>query len=179
MFKKIVSLFFLFVVLVGTLTACKSTSVLPPTKTEVTNTVTIKEVVRDTIFEIQKDSSFYKAWLECQSPLTPEGGIVPGGKSKIVLRNLKTKSGKYLKPPKVSIIDNILTIDCEAEAQKLFAKWKDIYKIENMQSVITNTVEVERQLTFWQKFQIWCGRLFIVIALFTAGKIIFKIYKPL
>jgi hypothetical protein len=165
--RSFLSFLFLFVVLVGTLTACKSTSVSLPTKTEVTNTITTKEVVRDTIFETKKDSSYYKAWLDCQD-----------GKVRII-DEPKTVKGKYLKPPKVIIKDNYLSVDCEAEAQKLFAQWKDIYKIENTQSIITNTVEVERQLTWWQSFQIWCGRIFIVIALFTVGKIIFKIYKPL
>ena len=58
--RSLVSFLFLFVVLVGTLTSCKSTSVSLPTKTEVTNTITTKEVVHDTIFETKKDSSYYK-----------------------------------------------------------------------------------------------------------------------
>ena len=164
--KKLFSLLFLFVVLVGTLTACKSKSVSLPTRTEVTNTITTKEVVRDTIFETKKDSSYYKAWLECLD-------------GKVIIKNPQTTKGKYLQPPKVIIKDNYIKVDCEAEAQKLFAKWKDIYKIENTQSIITNTVEVERKLTWWQSFQIWCGRIFLVFALYKGVKLLLKIYKPI
>lgn len=164
--KKLFSILFLFVVLVGTLISCKSVSVPSPTKTEITNTIT-KEVIRDTVFEIKKDSSYYKAWLECQN-----GKVVIKGKPQ------KAK-GKYLEPPKVIIKDNYLNVDCEAEAQKLFAQWKDIYMATNLQTTITNTVEVERKLTWWQTFQIWCGRIFLAIALFSVVKFLFKIYKPI
>lgn len=165
--RSLLSFLFLFVVLVGTLTSCKSTSISLPTKTEVTNTITTKEVVHDTIFETKKDSSYYKAWLECQD-------------GKVIIKDqAKTTKGKYLQPPKVIIKDNYLKVDCEAEAQKLFAQWKDIYRTNNLQTTITKTVEVERKLTWWQSFQIWCGRIFLAIALFSVVKFLLKIYKPI
>ncbi|WP_143394578.1 hypothetical protein [Flavobacterium branchiophilum] len=167
MSKRIFSLLFLFVVLVGTLVGCKTANVLPPTIIEKTNTITKKEVVHDTIFETKKDSSYYKAWLDCQdgkvviSPLTPKWG---------------TKKGIYLKPPKVNLKDNILTVDCEAEAQKMYAKWKDTYILENRQSNTSKPVLVERQLTWWQKFQIWCGRLFLVLLMLLIGIKVASVY---
>lgn len=165
--KKLFSLLFLFVVLVTALVSCKSSSVALPSKTEITNTITTKEVVHDTIFETKKDSSYYKAWLECQD-------------GKVVIKNQpQTTKGKYLQPPKVIIKDNYMKVDCEAEAQKLFAQWKDIYRTNNLQTTITNTVEVERNLTWWQKFQIWCGRILLAIALYSVVKFLLKFYKPI
>jgi hypothetical protein len=169
--KRLFSLLFLFVVLVGTLVSCKTANVLPPTIIEKTNTITKKEVVHDTIFEIQKDSSFYRAWLDCQygkvviSPLTPKGGI---------------KKGIYLKPPKVNLNNNILTIDCQAEAQKMYAKWKDTYILESRQNTTSKPILVERQLTWWQNTQIWCGRLFLVLLTLLIGiKVASIYYKPI
>ncbi|EKT3967130.1 hypothetical protein NTJ12_002211 [Flavobacterium psychrophilum] len=152
---KIKSLFtlFLFVVLVTTLVSCKSSSVALPSKTETTNNAITKEVMHDTIFKTEKDSSYYRAWLECK-----EGKVV-------IKSNPITTKGNYLQPPKVIIKDNYITVDCEAEAQKLFAQWKDVYTTENHQTTITNTVEVERQLTFWQKVQICGGRIFLLLLL--------------
>ena len=170
--KKLFSLLFLFVVLVGTLVGCKTVNALPPTIIEKINTITKKEVVHDTIFETQKDSSYYKAWLECRdgkvviSPLAPKRGI-------------KTQKGKHLKPPKVTIKDNYLEVDCEAEAQKLYAKWKNTYILESKQSNTSKSVLVERQLNWWQKIQIWCGRLFLGITLFCVVKFLIKFYKPI
>jgi hypothetical protein len=164
--RSLLYFLFLFVVLVGTLTSCKSTSVSLPTKTEVNNTVITKEVIHDTIFETKKDSSYYKAWLECQG-------------SRVVIKGTpKTTKGKYLRPPKVIIKDNYIKVDCEAEAQKLFAKWKDTYREATKQTTITKTVEVERELTWWQKFLMWCGRIFLIVVLISVGKFFFKLYKP-
>ncbi|OXA76410.1 hypothetical protein B0A58_07410 [Flavobacterium branchiophilum NBRC 15030 = ATCC 35035] len=167
MSKRVFSLLFLFVVLVGTLVGCKTANVLPPTIIEKTNTITKKEVVHDTIFETKKDSSYYRAWLECQdgkvvvSPLTPKGGI---------------KKGQYLKPPNVQLKNNILTVDCETEAQKMYAKWKDTYIHENRQNTTSKPVLVERKLTWWQQSQIWCGRLFLVLIMLLIGIRVASIY---
>ena len=165
--KGLLSFLFLFVVLVGTFTACKITNVPVPTNTETTKEVDTKIVLRDTIFKTEKDSSYYKAWLACQ-----EGKVV-------IKSNIESHKGNYLKPPKVQIKDNYLTVDCQAEAQKLFAQWKDVYRLENQNTILTNTVLVERQLTWWQKFQIWCGRIFIAYVIYSIIKLILKIYKPI
>jgi len=165
--KKLFSLLFLFVVVAGTLVGCKTANVLPPTIIERTKTITKKEVVHDTVFETQKDSSYYKALLECRD------GMV------IIKSNLKEQKGSYLQPPKVNLRDNILTVDCEAEAQKMYAKWKDTYIIENLQSNTSKPVFVERQLTWWQQSQIWCGRIFLILGLFSLTKFLIKFYKPI
>ena len=157
----------MFVVLVGTLVGCKTANVLPPTTIENTNTIIKKEVVHDTVFNTQKDSSYYKAWLDCKD-------------GKVIIKSQTNKTaGKFLQPPKVILKDNYITVDCEAEAQKLFAKWKDTYTSENHQSNTSKPVLVERQLTWWQKFQIWCGRIFLAVALVSVIKFLLKFYKPI
>lgn len=149
--KRVFTLFLLFVILVTTLGACKSPSIILPTKTETWSNTMTKEVLRDTVFVTEKDSSYYKAWLECK-----EGKVV-------IKEVVKTSKGKYLQPPKVIIKDNYIKIDCEAEAQKLFAKWKDTYTLENKQTTITNTIEIERKLSWFENVQIACGWIFILL----------------
>lgn len=167
--KGLLSFLFLLVVLVGTFSACKSTNVPLPTNSQTNTKVDTKILLRDTIFKTEKDSSFYKAWLECQ-----DGKVVISPKSKV-----ETLKGRNLKPPKVKIKENYLTVDCEAEAQKLFAQWKDVYRLENKNTALTNTVLVEKKLTWWQKFQIWCGRVFMLLVLYWIIKLLLKIYKPI
>jgi hypothetical protein len=150
------SILFLFVLLATTLTACKSASVVTPATTETTKTITIKEVVRDTIFKTEKDSSYYKAYLECI-----DGKVVT--KEKPII-----KSGKFLQPPKVSLKDNILIINCKAEAQKLFAQWKDTYTAANAQTIKKIPYPVIQPLTWWQTTEIILGRIFLgLILIFT------------
>lgn len=155
-FQKMV---FLLFVLAGTFSACKSTSVLPTTQLE--KITSIKEVIRDTVFTVEKDSSFYKALLECRDGKVV---ILPPFKAKVT-----EVKGKYLKPPKVTIKDNYLQVDCYAEAQKLFAQWKDVYKTDTTLFATTKTIEVERNLTQWQSAQIWCGRLLLLLLLLIVG----------
>ncbi|MDN3671504.1 hypothetical protein QWY99_22135 [Flavobacterium branchiarum] len=148
---------FCFVVLATTLVACKSSSVVPPTTIETTTTVTTKEVVRDTTFKIPQDNSYYKAYLECVN-----GKVVMNKDVKPV-----STPGKHLEPPKVNLQDNILTVDCKAEAIKLFAQWKDVYTKEHQQIIKKIPYPVERELSWWQLTQIYCGRLFLtLLALF-------------
>lgn len=151
-FKLLLSVF-CFVVLATTLVACKSASVVPPTKTETTKTITKTEIIQDTVFEIQKDSSYYKAYLECVN-----GKVVISPKSIV-----ESQRGNYLQPPKVNIKDNILKVDCTAEAQKLFASWKDTYIKEHQATTEKIPYPVEKQLSWWQKTQMILGDVFLVI----------------
>ncbi len=156
-----------FVVLVTTLAACKTTSVVLPKTVETTKTVTIKEVVHDTVFETKKDSSYYKAFLECQN-------------NKVILKSpINSYKGKYLQKPKVIIKDNYITVSCEAEAQKIFAKWKENYITTNQATTITKTIAVERQLTFWQNLQIWAGRLLLFAIVGLVGVSIYSKYNKI
>jgi hypothetical protein len=155
--KYILSALFLFILLVTTLSACKSSSVVPPATTQTTTTIITKEVVRDTAFNIPKDSSFYKLYLECLN-------------GKVVLKqNTKpiATPGKHLEPPKVNLKDNVLTVDCKTEAFKLFAKWKDVYTKEHQQIIKKIPYPVPINLSWWQQTQIIFGRIFLtLIALF-------------
>lgn len=162
-FKHLLSVF-CFVVLATTLVACKSASVVPPTITEKTITKTVTEVVRDTVFEVQKDSSFYKAYLECV-----EGKVVIKENTKPV-----TTKGKYLQPPKVNITDNVLQVDCEAEAQKLFFQWKEKYIQAVVENMIKHPYIVEKELSWWQITQMYLGRILIIFAVLLGLGFAFK-----
>lgn len=151
---------FLFL-LIGTLISCKSNSVPLSTKTEV-NTITTKVLVHDTVFDIKPDSSYYKSWLECRD-------------GKVQFKGLPEVSpGKFLNPPKVTLFNNQLKVDCTSEAQRLFASWKETYILENRQGEIRIPVPYEKPMTYWQQTEVWCGRFFIFLI---ALAIIYTIYK--
>lgn len=161
------SFLFLFVLLATTLSSCKSTSVVPPATIETKDTITIKEVIRDTVFEIQKDSSYYKAYLDCVN-----GKVVISPKSKV-----ESRKGGFVQIPKVDLKDNILTIDCKVEAQKLFAQWKDTYTKEHKSTIQKIPYPVEKQLSTWQKSQIILGRIFLGLLVLIAIAVGLRITK--
>lgn len=132
-----------------------------------THTITVTETVHDTIFTIEKDSSFYRALLACQN-------------GKVVVANVvQAEPGRSLKSPRVRVENNKLYVDCELKKQELYAFWKS----KQVKEVEIKTIRITKyinQLTFWQKLQIWLGRIFIVVV----GYYIFKVkainqfYKP-
>ena len=150
--------FVLFAMLL--VTSCNSSKpVVIKTKTETTKTVT--ETVHDTVFKIEKDSSSYKALIECIN-----------GKPKIK-DVVHSKSGKNLKPPKVSLKGNYIQVDCEVKAQELFAQWKSKF-IQEINK--TQTPVVVYKLTFWQEAQIKGFRLLTLLLLLFLGYNLFKYY---
>ena len=154
---KIFSVIFSFFLLVCLLlTSCKSKL---PEETKTTYVKTI-EKVKDTVFVIEKDSSMYQVYIDCVNgkPVLiksfedyqnqhPKTATVP-----------IQKEGKYLKIPKVKLSNNgLLTVNCEKEAQRLFATWKEKYTAE-----ITETqkpIYIDKELTTWQNIQLYTGKI--------------------
>jgi hypothetical protein len=155
---------FLFLI-IGALTACKSSNAPLSTQTEV-NTITTEIVVKDTVFVTQKDSSYYKAWLDCS-----DGNVII--KDTVVM----VQPGKFIKAPKVRLLNNQLKVDCYSEAQRLFAQWKETYVLENKQKEIKVSVPYKVPLTYLEQTQRWCGRIFMVLAALAIVYCIMKLKK--
>ena len=157
--KRLVFLFFSVLVLVS----CKSPK--PVLSEEKTKTITIKETVHDTVFKIQKDSSSFKALLECQN-------------GKVVVKNVtQAEPGRTLKSPKVRLDNNKLNVDCELKEQELYARWKS-QQVKETEVKTVNITKFINNLTFWQKVQIWLGRLLLLLLLFLMARFVYKYYKP-
>lgn len=130
-----------------------------------TKTITVTETLHDTVFRIEKDSSSYKALLACQN-------------GKVVVTNVtQAEPGRSLKSPRVRIENNNLRVDCEIKEQELYAFWKS----RQVKEVEIKTIRITKyinQLTFWQKLQIWLGRIFLVVMVYYVVRIVYKLYKP-
>lgn len=124
-------------------------------------TITEKiETVHDTVFRIEIDSSSIAALLECQN-------------GKVVIKNIvESTPGRKLKIPKVSLSDNVLKVDCEAEAEELFAQWKSTY-ISEVRKEQTPPIEVNK-LTFWQELQIYLCWIYVCITILLAAWVFIK-----
>ena len=152
--KNIINKGCLFFVLITLLVSCGSKKPVV-VKSETTTTKTITETVHDTIFKIEKDSSYYQALLDCQD-------------GKVVVKNVsQSEPGRNLNSPKVRLENNILKVDCEAKAQELFAQWKSIYESNAAFQTIEVPV-VTNVLTWWQQTQIKLFWLFATITLLLA-----------
>lgn len=118
------------------------------------------ETVHDTVFRIEKDSSSIQALIECIN-------------GKPVLKEIvQSESGRTLKSPKIRFKDNILRVSCEAEAQRLFAQYKDTY-VGETKTIQLPPIEVNK-LTDWQKLQITLFRIYAGLTLLIAGWVFIK-----
>lgn len=154
-----------------------STLKTPSVNTTTTKEKIIKEIPRDTIIEVAKDSSFYKAWIKC---VNNKPVLVAPKKSKSIDTVFlpEAKPGKFLEPPKVNLKGNVLSVDCHAKAQKLFIQWKEKYIQENTVSETTITLPpklIEKKLSWWQKLWIGLGKIAgLALIIWLASKISWK-----
>ncbi|MCV9931739.1 hypothetical protein OIU80_05540 [Flavobacterium sp. LS1R47] len=156
--SRIVFLFFSVLVLVS----CSSPK--PVLSEDKTKTITIKETLHDTVFKIEKDSSSFKALLECQN-------------GKVVLKNVtRAEPGRTLKSPRVRLENNKLSVDCELKEQELYAFWKS-QQVKEVEIKTVRTTEFTNVLTFWQKVQIWLGRIFLLVLFYYCFKIYSKFHR--
>ena len=146
------------------LVSCNSSK--PALTESKTQTITIKETVHDTVFRIEKDSSSYRALLECQN-------------GKVVLKNVtQAEPGRKLKSPRVRVENNKLSVDCEINKQELYALWKS-KQVKEVQLKTLRVTEYINRLTFLQEVQIWLGRIFLVVLVCFIIRLVLKFYSPI
>lgn len=146
--RKALIFWFSFLALLLMMTSCKSKTVLVEKEIKADS---IAITSKDTTVIVPKDSSYFKAELVVDSTGT------------VALKNvLETSSGRKLKTPKVTIKNNLIEVDCQAEAESLFFSWKEKFVKQYRElnkPIITNV------LTKWQKIQIWLGRILLILLL--------------
>jgi len=155
----VLSLFMILIVI-----SCRSPK--PVQNENKVQTITITETLHDTVFKIAKDSSSYNALLDCIN-------------GKVVLKNvIQAEPGRTLKSPRVRLDNNKLSVDCDLKEQELYAFWKS-KQVKDVQEKTITITKFVNHLTFWQKVQIWMGRLLLLVLLFLIGRFAYKSYKPL
>ncbi|WP_312394729.1 hypothetical protein [Chryseobacterium sp.] len=156
--KKTFSIIILFLI-IGAVVACKSRQPVIPVTLEKTKEVT--KIIRDTVFKVEKDSSYYEAFIDCVNgkPIireTPETVKI-------------SKAGRALEIPKVNIAGNKLSVNCTKQAEELFKQWQEVYIKEHEQTPIyvDKPIPVEKPLSWFQKTQLWLGRIFLSLIAIT------------
>ncbi|MDV3675128.1 hypothetical protein CMU30_02280 [Elizabethkingia anophelis] len=164
-----------FILLFVSLALVSCVSRKPEKPVILTETKTIKETIRDTIFKVEADSSFYYAFVECRDgkPFINEGPYSAWEKNEKASPAIPvSKSGKYLEKPKVSLADGLLQVGCEARAQELFAKWKETFISEQKPVPVPVPViqYVDKPPSFFQRVLTYGGWAFYgIIALALIG----------
>jgi hypothetical protein len=134
-----------------------------------TNTeTTIEEVQRDTTFKTEAETS-----TALVQAVVKEDGSVQ-------LNTIATSPSANVAAPTIKPLgNNTFQVDCEKQAEELFASWKEQHKTQAI--TITETekvmIPVEKELTFWQKTLLTLGWICVGLIVVSIGIIAFKIYK--
>lgn len=123
------------------LMGCKATQPII-IENRTTDSVFVKEVTRDTIIKLERDSSTLKALVECDSM-----------GNAYIKRILELENGNRLTAPSITITDNVLNATAKVDSQAIYLALKDTYTVETKETIKTQIVETN-VLTWWQK--LWC-----------------------
>lgn len=158
--------------------SCRSRK--PPEPVTIETTKTITEVVKDTVFKVEADSSYYQAWIEC---VNGKPQIISNAKQAAEYQRKHpeskaappiSKSGKNLSAPNIKLDQNgKLTADCHQEALNLFKSWKEKYISENQKTTVP--VYIEKPFRWYHKALMWLGSIGLIILGFG---LVLKFRKP-
>ncbi len=136
---------------------------LYPHKTESTeHTITITETVRDTVLQVQPDSSIVQALIMCDST----------GRAR--LEEIRTLKESSRVKQTLALDDNKLTAKAVVDSMGIFLTYKERYREEQKAQVVETVIEKEVNiLKWWQKVLMWTGivavsvfLLFLIVRIF-------------
>lgn len=131
---------------------------------QATDSVVVREVVRDTVVTVAADSSLIRALIECDSI------------GQAHLKQLEEyRAGERLKPPRIEICDNVLTATAEIDSMAIYLTLKDRYKEQVRVEEKTVTRFVETNKLTW--IQTLFYRLGIVMTAAAIGWTIYNLAK--
>lgn len=126
--------------------SCRSSRL---TTIQTSDSVRIIERWRDTTIYEQPDKAWLKGWLECDSV------------GQVLLRELEIERGRNI-TPHIKIVNDTIYVECKTDSLELLLKLKDQMIMELQQSKTIETVEVEKELSWWETTQMKMGQLFMI-----------------
>ncbi len=135
------------IIFLTTLTAVSCCPKLYPHKTENTeHIVTVTETVRDTVIQVQPDSSIVQALIKCDST----------GRAR--LEEIQTLKQSARVQQTLVLQDNRLTAKAIVDSMGIYLTYKERYKEEQKVRTIETVIEKEiNVLKWWQKALMWIG----------------------
>ena len=133
---------------------------LYPSSTEVIErTEVVKEIVRDTVVQVQPDSSILQALIQCDST-----GRARLQEIKALKESARLQQTISIEPEPQPYKPTVITVKATVDSMGIYLSYKERYKetaqIQKIETVIEKEVNV---LKWWQKLFITLGILFICL----------------
>ncbi len=126
------------IIFLTTLTAVSCCPKLYPHKTENTeHIVTVTETVRDTVIQVQPDSSMVQALIRCDST----------GRAR--LEEIRTLKQSARVQQRLALQDNRLTAKAVVDSMGIYLTYKERHKEDQKVQVIETVIEKEVNILHW------------------------------
>ena len=137
----------------------------PQTTTTVEHLEVVKEVVRDTVVQVQPDSSILQALIKCDST-----GRARLQEIQTLKESARLQQSIKMEADPLPYQPTVITVKATVDSMGIYLTYKDRFK----ESVETREIEtiIEKEvniLHWWQKLLMWAGGIVITI---TVGWII-------
>lgn len=133
---------------------------LYPTSSEVIErTEVVKEVVRDTVIQVQPDSSILQALIQCDST----------GRARLREINTLKESARLhqsiqMEPEPLPYQPTAITVKTVVDSMGIYLTYKDRFKesteVREIETIIEKEVKI---LNWWQKIMMWIGGIVLTI----------------
>ena len=152
------------IILLSALAVTSCCPKLYPHKTErAEHTVTITETTRDTVIQVQPDSSIVQALIKCDST----------GQAR--LEEIRTLKESARVQQTLALKDNKLTAKVVVDSMGIYLTYKERHKAEQEIQVVETVIEKEvNVLKWWQKSLMALGLIFSIAIV---GKFLLKLMK--
>ena len=155
------------IIFLAALAAVSCCPKLYPHKTDNTERiVTVTETVRDTVIQVQPDSSIVEALIRCDST----------GRAR--LEEIQTLRQSARVQQTLALKDNRFTSKAVVDSMGIYLTYKDRYREEQKVQTIETVIEKEiNVLHWWQKVLMWTGAVstLLLLALLAAKFISLKV----
>lgn len=145
------------IILLSALAAVSCCPKLYPHRTEnIEHTITVTETIRDTIIQVQPDSSIVQALIKCDST----------GQAR--LNEIRTLKESTRVRQTLALKDNRITSKIVVDSMGIYMTYKERHKEEQKVKTIETVIEKEvNVLKWWQKALMWLGIFSMIFLLIT------------
>lgn len=130
-----------------------------PHRTEnIGHTITVTETIRDTIIQVQPDSSIVQALIKCDST------------DQARLDEIRTLKESARVRQTLALKDNRITSKVVVDSMGIYLTYKERHKEEQQVQTIETVIEKETNvLKWWQKALMWMGIFSMIFSLITVA----------
>ena len=132
----------------------------PQTTTTVEHFEVVKEIVRDTVIQVQQDSSILQALIQCDST-----GRARLQEIQTLKESARLQQSIKMEADPLPYQPTVITVKATVDSMGIYLTYKDRFK-ESVETCEIETI-IEKEvniLHWWQKLLMWIGGIVITIA---------------